>query len=69
MREIGAGLATGAPIEVWFQDEMRVGQKGMLTWVWAEAGSRPSAPRSDGYQSVYLSSSAPCARTATWAAP
>lgn len=33
---------------------MRVGQKGTLTRVWAEAGSRPSAPRSDGYQSVYL---------------
>ena len=33
---------------------MRVGQKGTLTRVWAETGSRPSAPRSDGYQSVYL---------------
>jgi hypothetical protein len=33
---------------------MRVGQKGTLTRVWAETGSRPTAPRSDGYQSVYL---------------
>ena len=33
---------------------MRVGQKGTLTRVWAETGSRPRAPRSDGYQSVYL---------------
>ena len=47
-------MAPGTPVEVWFQDEMRVGQKGTLTWVWAEIGSRPSAPRSDGYQSVYL---------------
>src|SRR4051794_23912873 len=54
VREIGAGLAPGTPVEVWFQDEMRVGQKGTLTRVWAETGSRPSAPRSDGYQSVYL---------------
>jgi transposase len=47
-------LAPGTPVEVWFHDEMRVGQKGTLTRVWAETGSRPSAPRSDGYQSVYL---------------
>ncbi len=54
MREIGAGLAPGTPVEVWFHDEMRVGQKGTLTRVSAETGSRPSAPRSAGYQSVYL---------------
>jgi hypothetical protein len=52
--EVGAGLRPGTPVEVWFQDEMRIGQKGPLTRVWAETGSRPSAPRSDGYQSVYL---------------
>jgi hypothetical protein len=33
---------------------MRVGQKGTLTRVWAETGSRPTALRSDGYRSVYL---------------
>lgn len=54
MKEIGAGLGPGTPVEVWFHDEMRVGQKGTLTRVWAETGSRPSAPRSEGYQSVYL---------------
>jgi hypothetical protein len=54
VREVGAGLAPGTPIEVWFADEMRVGQKGTLTRVWAESGSRPRALRSDGYQSVYL---------------
>ncbi len=32
----------------------RVGQQGTLTRIWAETGSRPSAPRSDGYQSVYF---------------
>jgi DDE superfamily endonuclease len=47
-------LAPGTPVEVWFHDEMRGGRKGTLTRVWAETGSRPSALRSDGYQSVYL---------------
>jgi hypothetical protein len=46
---------------------MRVGQKGTLTRVWAATGSRPSAVRSDGYQSVYLFG-ARCARGAISAA-
>jgi hypothetical protein len=33
--------AKDKPIEVWFQDEARVGQKGSLTHIWAERGSRP----------------------------
>ena len=28
-------------IEMWFQDEARVGQKGSLSYVWAPVGSRP----------------------------
>ena len=35
--------AAGTPVEVWFQDEARVGQQGTLTYVWAEKGSRPRA--------------------------
>ena len=35
----------GKPVEVWFQDEARVGQQGTLTRVWARRGSRPRAPR------------------------
>ena len=31
------------PIEVWHQDEARVGQQGTLTYVWADKGSRPAA--------------------------
>ncbi len=54
MSEACPGLPPGTPIEVWFQDEMRVGQKGTLARIWAETGTRPTAPRSDGYQSVYL---------------
>jgi hypothetical protein len=32
--------AAGKPIEGWFQDEARVGQKGGHTYVWAPIGSR-----------------------------
>ena len=37
--------AHGKPIEIWMQDEARVGQQGTLTRVWAKRGSRPRAPR------------------------
>jgi hypothetical protein len=36
-------LAPDTPIEVWFQDEMRVGQKNKLTYRWARKGLRPRA--------------------------
>jgi hypothetical protein len=39
--EIRAAPAPGTPVEVWFQDEMRVGQKNKLTYRWARKGSRP----------------------------
>src|SRR5215510_12586625 len=41
--EIRAALAPGTPVEIWFQDEMRVGQKNKLTYRWARKGSRPRA--------------------------
>ena len=37
--------ARAKPREICFQDETRVGQQGMLARVWAEKGSRPTAPR------------------------
>ena len=42
------------PIEIWFQDEARVGQKGTLTRVWAKRGSRPPALRDQRHGSVWL---------------
>jgi hypothetical protein len=42
------------PLEVWFQDEARVGQKGTLTRVWAKRGSRPRAPRDTRYKWAYI---------------
>jgi putative transposase len=41
--------APGAPVEVWFADEARVGQQGTLTRIWARRGSRPRAPRDRRY--------------------
>ena len=49
-----AGVAPGTPIEVWFQDEARVGQQGTLTRVWAKRGSRPRAPCDRRYTSAWL---------------
>jgi hypothetical protein len=39
---------------VWFQDEMRVGQKNKLTYRWARKGSRPRAVYDQRTQSTYL---------------
>lgn len=39
---------------MWWQDEARIGQQGTLTRVWAERGSRPSAPRDQRYAWAYL---------------
>jgi hypothetical protein len=36
-------------VEVWFEDEARFGQKGSLTTVWADKGSRPRAPKQGGF--------------------
>jgi hypothetical protein len=46
--------AAGKPIEVWFQDEARVGQKGSLEYIWAPVGSRPPMVRDNRHDSVYL---------------
>ena len=37
--------ASGKPIEIWFQDEARVGQQGSLEYIWAPVGSRPRMVR------------------------
>jgi DDE superfamily endonuclease len=46
--------ARGRPVEIWFQDEARVGQQGTLTRVWARRGTRPRAPRDRRYAWAYL---------------
>ena len=43
-----------APVEIWFQDEARVGQKGSLSYVWAPVGSRPPMVRDNRHDTVYI---------------
>lgn len=46
--------ARGKPLELWWQDEARVGQQGTLTYRWADKGSRPPAPRDCRYSWAYI---------------
>jgi transposase len=46
--------ARNKPVELWWQDEARVGQQGSLTYIWAERGSRPRAPRDQRYDWAYI---------------
>lgn len=46
--------ARDKPIEIWFQDEARVGQQGTLTRVWARRGTRPRGPRDRRYKWAYI---------------
>ena len=41
-------------IQLWFQDEARIGQQGTISRVWAETGSCPRAVRQTNYQWTYL---------------
>jgi transposase len=54
MSEIAGGAARGKRIEIWFQDEARIGQKNKITRRWAKRGTRPSAPRDQRTRSAYL---------------
>jgi hypothetical protein len=42
------------PIEIWFQDEARIGQKNGIVRQWARRGTRPRQPADQRYQSAYL---------------
>jgi DDE superfamily endonuclease len=44
----------GTPVEIWFQDEARVGQKGTHAYVWAPVGSRPPMVRDNRHDTAYL---------------
>lgn len=41
-------------IEIWFEDEARLGQQGTLARVWAPKGSRPFAIRQTEYQYLHV---------------
>ncbi len=44
----------GRPIEVWFADEARIGQKNKITRRWAKRGTRPAAPKDQRTASAYI---------------
>jgi hypothetical protein len=46
--------ARGKRIELWWQDEARVGQQGSLTYIWADRGSRPPALRDQRRDWAYI---------------
>ncbi len=49
---------SGEDVLVFFRDEARIGQKGMLSRVWERKGTRPRIPRDHRYGYVYLFSAA-----------
>lgn len=54
MRSALPEASAGKAIEIWFQDEARVGQKGTHAYVWAPVGSRPLMVRDVRHDSAYL---------------
>jgi len=47
-----AGIARRKPIEIWFQDEARIGQKNGRVRQWARRGTRPRQPADQRYESA-----------------
>ena len=41
-------------MEIWFQDEARIGQENGLVRQWARRGTRPGQPADQRYESAYL---------------
>jgi len=54
LKEALLGTTAGTPVEVWYQDEARVGQKGSLSYVWAPVGSRPPMVRDNRHETAYI---------------
>jgi len=52
--EIRDGLPPRTPIEIWWRDEARIGQKNKITRRWAKRGTRPSAPKDQRTCSAYI---------------
>ena len=54
MAEIRAKLPDDTEIELWWQDEARIGQKNKITRRRAKRGTRPSAPKDQRTKSAYI---------------
>lgn len=54
MAAVRSRLPRGTPIELWWQDEARIGQKNGITRRWARRGTRPSAQKDQRTASAYI---------------
>jgi hypothetical protein len=54
LAKIRAELGESTEIEVWFQDEARIGQKNKITRRWARRGTRPRAPHDQRTKWTYI---------------
>jgi hypothetical protein len=54
MEKVATSLPRGTPIEIWWADEARIGQKNKITRRWARRGTRPSAPHDQRTRSTYI---------------
>lgn len=41
-------------VDIWFQDEARVGQRGTITRTWAKKGTRPRIKRQQQFEYAYI---------------
>jgi transposase len=41
-------------VDIWFQDEARVGQRGTVTRTWARKGTRPRVTRQQQFEYAYI---------------
>ena len=48
------GLPETTPVEIWFEDEARIGQKNGQVRQWAKRGTRPRQPADQRYDNAYL---------------
>ena len=54
MREVAARHPEAERVELWFEDEARIGQKGRTTHVWYQKGQRPRGLREHRFSSAQL---------------
>jgi hypothetical protein len=47
-------LPETTPVEIWFEDEARIGQKNGQVRQWAKRGTRPRQPADQRYDNAYL---------------
>jgi hypothetical protein len=47
-------LQETTPVEIWFEDEARIGEKNGLVRQWAKRGTKPRQPADQRYDNAYL---------------